>query len=392
MGVSLHDPERHTHLLRFVEENEIPFVPVHLLVDAEVQYVKRSYTRVSAETVDMLDTEERSLCIAIEGSDDVAMPRQGMLYPEVRALLKSACLTIRLVDETTVEVKLGSEKTVFTPENEDTVKDLFVEGPLSVPPVYNPQKRLGPREALMGKLPYRLTECISELLQDHYRMHVLCTAAVSDPRPVVLDRAELFQLRQDNNEKGWKTFVNATFHSSSASCLCPAHNKPRRTGKVRLSIQFCGRILENGVCPTHPLRENQCDYVCTAHLGMSILCKHAESPDGVKITLPVTGTAAYQAISLISEVAVVVVLDPSNEGVVMPLVEDALEEAQDELRRTPKSIANEKHDLQALHLLRSHSAIRKANRRLGRVHGQTESWLTDLSFNYGSLFPAHVTS
>lgn len=389
MGVTRHDPDRLISVVQFLAENEIPFVPSEIL-DGEgvkVQFVKRSYARVSADTADSLDSEERSQCIAIEGSEDLARPRSGVIHPEVRVVFKGLCLSLRLVDGH-VEAILGSDKAVFTPTDNSTVDELFADGMVNVSSPYNPNRRVFPRGAISGKLSHRLTEIIAEWMQDLSRVHVLCTAAGSEPRPCVLECADMFQNRPDINERAWRTYINATFHPSSASCICPAHNRPRRQGKVRVSIRFCGRVLENGVCPTHPQSENQGDHVCTAHLSVNLLCKHVSPPDGIKVCIPFG--VARDAMVKIAEAAVVTIMDATVEDAVMPDVEAAMEEAREEAK-SKKPVANEERDLRALHLLRTHSAIRKNTGRLGRMHGQTESWLAELSGSYGHLFPAHPT-
>lgn len=397
MGVSLHDPHRLTSLIQFLFENNIPFAPPEILDDecVEVQLVQRSYARVSADTADELDANDRAMCVAIKGSEDLARPRSGMIHREIRVAFKNVCLSLRRVEDLTVEATLGSDKAIFTPENRDTLVELFADGPTNVWSEYDPQRRVCPRNALVGVLSYKLTECIAEWLQDFYRIHVLCTAASpnAEPRPGVLQQADLFQLRQDTNEKNWVTFVNATFHSSSASCVCPAHNRPRRAGKVRLCIRFCGRVLEDGVCPTHPLCETNGGQVCTAHLGANIICKHTVPPDGIKICLPTKKSIAHSVLAKIAEAAVTTVVDPAVEHVVTSAVTECIEEAREEIADAQRTspTAKQNQDRQALHLLRSHSAIRKPNGRLGRMVGQTEGWLKDLSDGYSHLFPAHAS-
>lgn len=404
-GVCEDHAERLPYLVALLQENPLPFIPSEMLQGegVSVQRVHRTHKRASVDEADLLEPEERSLCAAIEDSEDVAMPREQSLAPEVRASHDGSVLTLRLVENCgqsnehplsgalRVEATMAGEKATLCASDQSIIEELFLLAPGPALPAFDPERKTWPRGAVQGTLPYWLTEDIAHVLQCVYRFHVLCSAAAPEARPVVLDRARLFQDRKSDDEKWWRTFVSASFHASSASCVCAAHSRPLRRGKLRMTFGFCGRALVQGACPTHPLYEGQGEHVCTANMSVGFLCKHDGPPEGIKLHLPINGSIGLSPLMRIAEAAMLVVNDPSRENEARRAVDEAIQRAESQ-RQDTRPPQDEADDLRALHLLRSHSAIRKKSGKLARIRGETESSISALSASYGHLFPAHPAS
>lgn len=382
-GVSHHEPERLPLLLDVLRRNTDALKEVgaegFLEADLRCQLVEVRFRRVAAHAAGKLDHEVRLASIPIKGSSDVAVP-----VPHRRELRVESGGSWMVIEHTklTFHRELRGSKSVTVDTDPALFHNLVEPEPEPRAPVQKLQF-----DAMEGELPERLSVCLADVLQDHMRMHVLCSAEGTDPKPLVIDKTTIYQHRKTEDCTKWRTFVHADIHGSSISCACFLSGKDPSPGRVRFSLSFCGRCVEDGACPTHTGKDNEDQPACLANFTAGFFCVHADGSPGAKCVVGLADKPALPALLAIASAAVLVAENSDLEDAASSIAEGAVEEASiglDEVR--PAS--NELRDKRALHAVRTRMAIRKPNGRLNARSGQTPPWLSELSQSYGHLFPS----
>jgi len=382
-GVSRHEPERLPLLLEVLGRNLHSLKEIgaeyFLEADLQVQLVEVRFRRVAAHAAGKLEADVRLASVPIKGSSDVAVP-----VPHRRELRVESGGSWMLLEHTqlTFHRELRGSKSATIETDPALFHNLVEPDPETRAPVQKLQF-----DALEGELPARLSVCIADVLQDHLRMHVLCSAEGVDPKPLVIDKTTIYQHRKSEDCTKWRTFVHADIHGSSLSCACFLSGKDSAPGKVRFSLSFCGRCVDDGACPTHTSKANEDQPTCLANLTAGFFCVHGDASPGARCVVPVEDKPALPALMAIASAAVVIADNSDLEDAACSIAEGAVEEASiglDEIRPA----ANDLRDKRALHAVRTRMAIRKPNGRLHVRSGQTPPWLSELSQSYGHLFPA----
>lgn len=381
-GVSHHEPERLPLLLDVLRRNAdaLKEVGAGAFLEAELkcQLVEVRFRRVAAHAAGKLDHDVRLKSIPIKGSSDVAVP-----VPHRRELRVENGGSWMVIEHTklTFHRELRGSKSVTVETDPGLFHNLCEPEPEPRTPVQKLQF-----DAMEGELPERLSVCLADILQDHLRMHVLCSAEGTDPKPIVVDKTTIYQHRKTEDCTKWRTFVHADIHGSSLSCACFLLGKDLSPGKVRFSLAFCGRCVENGACPTHTTKDNEDQPACLANFTAGFFCVHSDGSPGAKCVVGLEDKPALPALLAIASAAVLVAENQELEDAACSIAEGAVEEAsigRDEVRPP----ANELRDKRALHAVRTRMAIRKPNGRLHVRSGQTPAWLSELSQSYAHFFP-----
>lgn len=390
-GVAEHEQERATLLRQLLRHNRelfrsgLPEVERFVDADLRVQLVEPRFRRATPHAASRLECEVRLQSIALRGENDVAVPMPPRR--ELRCELERDSLVLAQSESRivlTLHRELRAPRSIAL--DECYPAQCLFEGLPEPPAVARPRMRTLPRGALNGELPDRLAECVNDLLQDHLRLHVLCSAAGPDPQPLVLDALRLHQHRPDSDCFKWRTFLNADIHPSSLGCACFLNGKSACAGKVRFSLSFCGRCVEEDICPTHTQRDNREQAVCLAGVTAQLFCVHEDSSLGARIKIPLADRPLLPALLAVATAAVMVAEDPGVEDQACSIAESAVEEAEIGLAETRPPL-NERNDKRALHALRAGMATLKKNGRLAARTGETPAWLADLSSSYGYMFP-----
>jgi hypothetical protein len=392
-GVAEHEPGRAELVAELLRHNRgvilsgLPGVERFVDADIRVQLVEARFRRVGPHTTSRLERDVRLQSIALRGESDVAVPIPPRR--QLRCELGNDSLVLtpsegRVV--LTLHRELRAPRSLALGECSPCLFEGLFEG-LSEPSVAaRPPVRTLPRGALDGELPDRLAECVADLLQDHLRLHVLCSAASPDPQPLVLDTLRLYQHRPDDDCFKWRTFLHADVHPSSLACACFLNGKHACAGKVRFSLSFCGRCVEKDTCPTHTQRDNREQAICLSGVTAQLFCVHEDSSPGAKMKIPLSDKPVLPALLAVAAAAAIVAADPEMEDAGCSIAESAVEEAEIGLAESRPPL-NERNDKRALHAMRAGMAILKKNGRLAVRTGETPAWLSDLSPSYGYMFP-----
>ena len=390
-GVAKHEPERAALLRQLLRHNRELFISglpeAERFVDADlrVQLVETKFRRAAPHAASRLEHDVRLQSIALRGENEVAVPVPPRL--ELRCELENDCIVLTQSEDRvvlTLHRELRAPKSIAL--DECFQASYLFEGISEPPAVARPQVRRLPQGALQGELPDRLAECVADLLQDHLRLHVLCSAAGADPQPLVLDALKLHQHRPDSNCMKWRTFLHADLHPSSLGCACFLNGKGARAGKVRFSMSFCGRCVEKDTCPTHTQRDNREQAICLSGVAAHLFCVHDDGSLGAKMKIPLSDKPLLPALLAVATAAVMVAEDPEMEDQACSIAEGAVEEAEMGLNEIRPPL-NERNDKRALHAMRTGMATLKQNGRLAARTGETPAWLSDLSPSYGYMFP-----
>lgn len=394
-GVIADERGRHDQFRSMLSQNLeylrcfFPQIEQFLSHDVCMQLVEVKFRRITSHHADALHAIKRQECYALRREDAVALPVTTRWEFRVQRKENGDMLTFVQTPKSivvTLHKKCGDPYSVSV--NPCDGADALFLGPIAPTLIPSRLATRRPFDAISSDLSSRIVECIAELLQDHYRLHVLCTSAAVSPRPVVLENATLYQIRNDDDGYKWKTHIAASFHASSIQCACPTHGRESRAGHVRFLFSFCGCKVEKGKCPVHHARDNNGKAICMTNMSCYLSCVHNDKSRGVRMSLPLHECSTVPLLHAIATASILIAeMEADTQDVydgcddVCKVVEESFE---DKVTPPTTSLANDKL---ALHALHSGSVGRDARGRLVSRVGVTERWLSELSTAYGHLFP-----
>ena len=258
---------------------------------------------VDAKAVDALDEKWRVGCLAVKGSDQVAvrLPQEHLPTPKVlltyaRRSMNNASIDghVQLTRRSPAEVSIIASS-VSTTRNAvvatvapDLLDKLFA---LSAQPSTSTVV-----PGLPGELPDSIACAIADFWQRELRLHVMATVCAPGQatRPLAFD---LIKAARDG--VGGRATVHCILHPSSIKCACRLHGLEQMSkrfpgtrfsgSQVEFSLSMCGRAvtrLPDGqfsncvVCRSNTRIVPQIPGVCVAQTASSVSCSHTKVGGG----------------------------------------------------------------------------------------------------------------
>lgn len=389
-GVCVHDEGRRVLLEKLLKHNLelfrrcFPEAEKFLSRDTRIQLVKTQFKRITPHSADLLSPDRRIRCVAIRGEECVASPVDEAL--ELRVQLGEEKLTLAQGSDSitlTLHPRFGALRSISL--DPCFPADALFRGCVEAPPGPPVQSKRHPFDAVSMLLPPRIVECIADLLQDHYRLHVICTSAAVTSRPVVIEHAKLSQTRKDEDSRNWRTYITATFHASSLQCLCTTCGRAHRDGYARFTLGFCGRNNQNRKCAVHESQDNRVRTNCMANMTASLTCVHLDGSRGTRLSLPQHTHTVAPLLHAIALSAMLVANAADNDEMQNDVCK-VLEESFGDETMVPRATLAD--DTRVFHSLHSGIAFRNSKGGLTDRRGDTEPWLSKLSATYGYMFPS----
>jgi hypothetical protein len=392
-GVCVHEEGRRALVEKLLKHNLelfrrcFPEAEQFLSRYTRIQLVKTRFERITPHSADLLSPDRRIRCVAIRGEDYVASPVKEAL--ELRVQLGEEKLTLTQGSDSitlTLHPRFGALRSIAL--DPCFPADALFRDCVEASPVPRPQSKRHPFDTVSMQLPPRVVECIADLLQEHYRLHVICTSAAVAPRAVVIEQAKLVQTRKDEDCRDWRTYITATFHASSLQCLCTTCGRTHQDGYARFTLGFCGRNNNrNGKCAVHDSQDNIGRTNCMANMTASLACVHRDGSRGTKLSLPLHKHTVVPLMHALASAAILVAdAEAANDDEMQNDVCKVMEDSFGYEAMIPSvTLADDKR---ALHALHTGLAFRNPKGRLVDRRGDTERWLSELSVTYGYMFPS----
>ena len=350
--------ERHA-ALRSVMASKSPNAPKCCLLVPSVR-------TLSVAEADALDEHARAVCVPVRRSDLVALldeapcsagasPKVVLTWPKATftGAVQRAKLTVERSSSTSVRFTVESctkqiaENLIASDIPEPILKKLFGLVATSGGPELATPRRL-PRAA--NELPDCLQVRLASIAQNKLRLQVLVSAAGPEhtSRPLAFENMRLFYFKDTTRYKHPRVSVKAYMHTSSAACVCGAHNlapiqrrvpQERFSGKSEVVVSFdmCGECLDSptkyggrgggqgggGVCPLHGVQNTSghalVPGLCCAGCSVTLSCKHQtikgdaiSQEDGLWMPFPRLGRCAW--LELTTVMAAVIRYDQKAKG------------------------------------------------------------------------------
>lgn len=277
-----------------------------------VGITRHSYDLLTTAEADALPSDTRFECVAVQGRDQLLLSCENT----TRSL---ATVEVSFEDGTDASVVLkenmdprvvtaivtstnGKRKQVtacFVDESVSVLSALFRPEALRASaflPYQEEMRRVGSGDFVRHMLPDWLTEHVATLLQDVFRLHVLCSAVAPPPasRPLLVDHAWMCDLK-GTQEHTPHTMMRVVLHPSCGRCLCCVSGDSPSTAprQVVADLHFCGQEIRRGngddYCVHHYERNEQSARfpgMCCLHPWATLKCEHAEKQQR-RLTLPV---------------------------------------------------------------------------------------------------------
>lgn len=281
-------PEQGADVLRMILDSGAPKKPRLCLIHS-------SNKLIGVDEADELDEATRAKCIAIQSSEQLALP----VVPEEREPPHVIVTFSKQLIGGNREAKVDLTRVGDCDVSINTISAAGTRKKLTVSNIPRPivEKLFAPAENVVpkssglpsrrGELPGYLKAAVAEFLERRVRLQALATAAVPSPatRPVVLEKA---YTRSSDTEKKNQLSIGAMLHTSSSACICGAHGlRFDWKGCVDIKIETCGRKLqrigEYVRCPCHEKAIDDSgnsrfniEGICTEGTAITVTCFHRQ--------------------------------------------------------------------------------------------------------------------
>lgn len=255
----------------------------------------KTHREVAPPELDAMPIELREKCLAIRGTDRIAIPLDStdMEAPTMVhiGINRASKIEMHLLSDGSVLVgatsQKGQKQHTIRPDHQlvEACSQLFrvpdaVAPPDTIPIVARSYPSQGSRVPHHVEMPSWFSQRVGQVLQDGFRLHALLTAATAHGSRALVIEKVLLSIPSDL-KSGCRLVVR--LHKTCGTCICAAHQMPTSTDSyIEVSFAFCGKLYSyrnNKRCVRHAqCASNFADDIpicCLHNFSTTLTCRHS---------------------------------------------------------------------------------------------------------------------